>query len=158
MHRGLKTLPAVAVALLVAGCGAPAQPQVTFYSHGNSVAVQPALYCNPNGENCSKPPQNPVGSLRMVGGDPLQISVPDEVASAPWQVAFIYRDTAGKEVESRSAVFTPNTRHAYTLTPPPDAAVIEHVEVQKFSAVLTEGPDGGIDFGIGGSWLLQVHQ
>ncbi|GAA2337730.1 DUF2771 family protein [Saccharopolyspora halophila] len=158
MHRGLKPLLAVAAVTLAAGCGAPSDPEVTFYSHGNSVEVKPAQYCDPTGQDCSKPPADPAGELRMTGRDPLQISVPNEVASTPWQVAFIYRDIAGNEVESRSEVFPPDTRHAYTLHLPPDAARIEHVEVQQFSALLTAGPDGGVQFGIGGSWVLNVHE
>lgn len=158
MHRGLKPLLAVAAITLAAGCGAPSDPQVTFYSHGNAVEVRPAQYCDPTGQECSKPPADPAGELRMTGREPLQISVPDEVASTPWQVAFVYRDLAGKEVESRVAVFPPNTRHAYTLHLPPDAKRIEHVEVQQYSAVLTQGSNGGVQFGIGGSWVLNIHQ
>ncbi|MCI2420401.1 DUF2771 domain-containing protein [Saccharopolyspora sp. K220] len=158
MHRGLKPLLAVASLGLVAGCAAPSEPQVTFYSHGNSVTVDPAQYCDATGQNCAKPPENPVGQLRIPGREPLQISVPGEVAAAPWQVAFIYRGINGDELDGRSAVFPPNERFAYTLNLPPDGARLEHVEVQQFSAVLSPSADGGVDFGIGGSWILDVQQ
>ncbi|RRO15352.1 DUF2771 family protein [Saccharopolyspora rhizosphaerae] len=158
MHRGLKPLLAVAAVALAAGCSSPSQPQVTFYSHGDSVAVEPAQLCDPTGQQCSPPNQEAVGRLRMVGRDPLQISVPREISSAPWQVAFLYRGLNGEELDGRSPVFTPDERHSYTLHLPPDGARIEHVEVQQFSAVLTQGPDGGVDFGIGGSWVLNVQQ
>ncbi|SFS56348.1 DUF2771 family protein [Saccharopolyspora flava] len=158
MHRGLKPLLAVAAAGLAAGCASPNQPQVTFYSHGDSVAVDAAQYCDPTGDQCSPPNQEAVGELRMANRDPLQISVPAEVSQAPWQVVFLYQGLDGKQLDGRSPVFTPNSRHAYTLQLPPDGARIEHVEVQQFSAVLTQGADGGVDFGIGGSWVLDVKQ
>ncbi|MBB5153809.1 DUF2771 family protein [Saccharopolyspora phatthalungensis] len=158
MHRGLKPLLAVAGIALVAGCAAPSQPQVTFYSHGNSVAVEPAQYCDATGQNCVTPSKNPVGELRVPDHAPLQISVPGKVAAAPWQVAFIYRGINGEELDGRSAVFPPNKRHAYTLQLPPDGTRLEHVEVQQFSAVLTPGAEGGVDFGIGGSWVLNINQ
>jgi uncharacterized protein DUF2771 len=158
VHRRLKPLLAVAALGLAAGCAAPSEPQVTFYSHGNSVAVDPAQYCDATGQNCAKPAANPVGELRIPGREPLQISVPGKVAAAPWQVAFIYRGINGEELDGRSAVFRPGERFAYTLQLPPDGARLEHVEVQQFSAVLTPGADGGVDFGIGGSWVLDVQQ
>ncbi|MGP4019384.1 DUF2771 family protein [Saccharopolyspora sp. 5N708] len=158
MHRGLKPLLVVACIGLAAGCAAPSEPQVTFYSHGRTATVDPALYCDATGQHCSKPSEDPVGELRIPSREPLQISVPGEVAAAPWQVAFIYRGVNGQELDGRSAVFPPNERFAYTLQLPPDGARLEHVEVQQFSAVLTQGADGGVDFGIGGSWLLDVQQ
>ncbi|MEV5540813.1 DUF2771 family protein [Saccharopolyspora shandongensis] len=158
MHRGLKPLLAVAGIALAAGCAAPSEPQVTFYSHGNSVTVNPAQYCDATGQNCVTPPENTVGDLRVPDRNPLQISVPGEVAAAPWQVVFIYRGLNGEQLDGRSQVFPPDSRHAYTLQVPPDGGRLEHVEVQKFSAVLTPGADGGVDFGIGGSWILNVQQ
>lgn len=155
MHRGLKPLlaaPLVTAAL--AGCSAPVDPQVTFYAHGESAEVAPASYCDPTGERCSPPPADPVGKLHVPAGEPLQISVPGDVAATPWQVAYVYRGKDGKEIAGRGPVFTPDQRHSYTLRVPPDGTRLEHVEVQQYSAVLTAGADGGVDFGISGSWVL----
>ncbi|MDA3648250.1 DUF2771 domain-containing protein [Saccharopolyspora indica] len=157
MHRGLKPLLAVAGVALVAGCAAPSEPQVTFYSHGRSVEVAPAQYCDPTGETCATSP-DAVGDLRVPERAPLQISVPGKVSETPWQVVFLYRGTNGEELDGRSPVFAPDERHAYTLQLPPDGTRLEHVEVQQFSAVLTEGVDGGVDFGIGGTWVLNIQQ
>nr|WP_246330565.1 DUF2771 family protein [Saccharopolyspora hordei] len=148
---------AAAGVALVAGCAAPSEPQVTFYSHGRSVQVAPAQYCDPTGEDCTTSP-DAVRDLRVPPRAPLQVSVPGEVAETPWQVVFLYRGVNGEELDGRSPVFAPGERHAYTLQLPPDGAHLEHVEVQQFSAVLTQGVDGGVDFGIGGSWVLDVHQ
>lgn len=157
MHRGLKPLLAVA-AIALAGCSTPTEPQVTFYSHGESVAVEPARYCDASGENCAPAPKDPVGELPVPEKAPLQISVPAEVASTPWQVAFIYRGANGEELDGRSPVFAPGERHAFTLHLPPDGTRLEHVEVQQFSALLMPGPEGGVDFAIGGSWILDTRR
>lgn len=143
--------------ITLTGCSAPSEPQVTFYSHGSSVNVHPARYCDANGENCSPPPQDPVGNLTVPDDAPLQVSVPGEVASTPWQIAFTYRDKQGNQHDGRSSVFAPDERFAYTLRLPPDGVSFEHVEVQQFSAVLSAGNEGGVEFGIAGSWLLDTR-
>lgn len=155
MHRGLKPLLAVA-GIALAGCSNSTPPQVTFYSHGNSAEVDPAQYCGASGDQCVPPPPNPTGRLAMPPHSPLQISVPGEVAETPWQVAFVYRTPNGEEKSSRGPVFSPNERYAYTLQLPPDGARFEHVEVQQYSGMLTFSPEGGVNFGIGGSWLLDA--
>ncbi|KEI45459.1 DUF2771 family protein [Saccharopolyspora rectivirgula] len=158
MRRAWKPLLAVS-ALALAGCAAPSDPQVTFYSHGSAVSVPPAQYCeDPAGEECSPPDPEAVGTLRVPGDSVLQISVPAEVADAPWQVVFLYRGPDGELLDSRTQVFPPGERHAYTLQLPPDGTRLEHVEVQKFSAVLTPNQGGGVSFGIGGTWVLSVRQ
>lgn len=156
MHKGLTPLLAAA-GLALTGCGAQPPPEVTFYSDGQSVEVVPARYCEEDGTQCVPPPKNPVGQLTVPKAEPLQISVPGEVASTPWQVAFIYRDANGKEQDGRSSVFPPDERFAYTLELPADGVRLEHVEVQQFSAVLLPGSDGGVDFGIAGSWVLDTR-
>ncbi|WP_243791493.1 DUF2771 family protein [Saccharopolyspora gloriosae] len=156
MHRGLKSLLLAAplgIAAL-AGCSAPADPQVTFYSHGEAAEVAPARFCDANGEQCSPPPAEPVGRLTVPEKAPLQISVPGEVSGTPWQVAYIYRGANGEEIDGRTPVFTPDSRRTYTLRVPPDGTRLEHVEVQQYSAVLTAGDGGGVDFGISGTWVL----
>lgn len=154
MHRGLTSLLA-ATGLVLTGCGS-AEPQVTFYSHGTSVEVAPARYCDPSGEHCAPPKREAVGKLRVPSHEPLQISVPGEVADAPWQVAFIYRTPSGEEIRSRTPVFPPNQRYAYTLTMPQTGAHLEYVEVQKYSGMLVPSPEGGVEFALAGSWALDV--
>lgn len=155
MHRGWKPLLATAGITLVAGCGAPGKPEVTFYSHGESVAAAPTQFCEPQGGDCSSDP-DANEQLRVPPNAPVQISVPQDVASTPWQVVFVYRTTDGTQEENRSSVFSPGERHAYTLRLPPDAAQLEHVEVQRYSAMLIPGAEGGVNFGIGGAWVLDA--
>lgn len=158
MRRGLKSLPAVAALLALAGCATPGQPQVTFYSHGDSVRVAPVRYCDPSGRECSDPKPANTGKLGVPPDAPLQISVPEELSSAAWQVIFRYRTDDGRQEEGRSTVFGPqDQRHAYTLRLPPQAAQLERVEVQRYSGDVSISPEGDILFGIGGSWALNTH-
>lgn len=114
-------------------------------------------YCDPAGQECKEPAEDATEQLSGTADSPLQISVPADVADTPWQVVFVYEDADGNEVDSRSPVFSPGERYAYTLHLPDDAAELRHVEVQRFSAVLTAGPEGGVDFGIGGSWVVEMN-
>jgi hypothetical protein len=154
----LKLSLVVAGVALAAGCSSgPASPQVTFYSHGQSTTAPAARYCDPTGTHCTQPPQNPVAQLPIPADSPIQISVPQQVYSAPWQVAFVYLGKNGKQLQGRTQVFAPNTQYAYTLRLPADGSRFEHVEVQIFSGVITADPRGGLNFGIGGSWLLNTR-
>ncbi len=155
MFRRLTPLLAVA-GIALAGCSTDSPPEVGFYSHGESVRVAPAQYCGKTGDQCVPPPPNPTGKLEIPPRSPLQISVPGEVAESPWQVVFVYRTAGGEERGNRTPVFSPDQQHAYTLRLPPDGARFEHVEVQQYSGELTLSPDGGVNFGIGGSWLLDA--
>lgn len=157
MHRGLKPLLLAAAALALAGCSTSAPPQVTFFSHGHSAEVEPAQFCGQGGEHCVPPPHDPTGRLAVPPHAPLQVSVPGQVAETPWQIAFIYSTANGEQRSGRTPVFAPNTHYAYTLKLPPDGAKIEHVEVQQYSGQLVQTPEGGLAFGIGGSWLLDAR-
>ncbi|MER2093227.1 MAG: DUF2771 family protein [Saccharopolyspora rectivirgula] len=157
MHRGLKALLLAAAGLALAGCSAQQDPpKVTFYSHGHSAEVGPAQFCGPSGTDCVPPPQDPTGRLPVPPRAPLQVSVSSDLAKTPWQIAFIYRTPTGEERSGRTQVFAPNKTYAYTLNLPPDGAKLEHVEVQQYSGQLVETPDGGLAFGIGGTWLLDT--
>ncbi len=156
MRRGLISLLAVA-GIALTGCSpGESRPEVTFYSHGDTARVAPVLFCNELGKQCSRPDQGNVGELGVPTDAPVQISVPEELSSAPWQVVFRYRGPDGKQVEERSTVFDPGKRHAYTLRVP-GGGQVEHIEVQRYSAPVTITPSGGILFSIGGTWVLDTH-
>lgn len=154
MRRGLTSLLAVA-GIALAGCSTPSQPQVTFYSHGDSVRVSPVSYCNARGAECTKPRPDAVEGLDMPASAPLQISVPEEVSKAPWQVVFRYRTADGRELEGRGPVFAPGRQHAYKLDLPVPGARLTRVEVQRYAASLTVTPEGDVRFDIGGSWAVR---
>jgi hypothetical protein len=146
----------VVTGVAVAAC-APSAPQVTFSANGKSITAAAARYCDPTGQNCTPPPKNPVAMLAIPPHAPLQISVPKQVSQAPWQVAFLYRGLHGEDLQGRTPVFPPNQQHDYTLQVPADGTRLEHVEIQEFSGVVSPNTQGGVDFSIGGSWLLDVQ-
>lgn len=150
------TLLLACAGLLVAGCAGPAQPQVTFYSHGVSVDASAARFCDPGGEHCAPPQPDAIRQLRVPAREPVQISVPSEVANTPWQIAFIYRTASGGEVRSRTPVFAPHKQFAYTLHLPPDGTHLDYVEVQQYSGTLIANPEGGVDFALAGSWGVNI--
>lgn len=155
MRRGLTGLLAVA-AILLTGCATDSRPEVTFYSHGESVRVGPVQYCDPLARECAKPRPSAVGSLEVPPGMPLQISVPEEIARTPWQVVFRYRTSDDKQVRGRTPVLSPGEHHAYTLRLPDAAAQLEQVEVQRYASI-TVG-SGGTQFVIGSTWVVNADE
>ncbi|PRW62962.1 DUF2771 family protein [Actinopolyspora mortivallis] len=157
MRRGLTALLAL-TALAVTGCSAADHdPRVTFYAHGESVRVDPVTYCDPVERECSEPRPDAAGSLTVPPGEPVQISVPEQVRRAPWQVVFRYRTPSGEEAKGRTGLIEHGTRFSYTLDLPEPQAQLEQVEVQRY-ATLSMDDSQGLQFVIGGSWVIDVEQ
>lgn len=150
----------VVATVLLTGCTAP-DPEITFYADRAAARVGPAQYCDAEITSCAAHPQA-VAVLRVPPGRPVQISVPGEVAAAPWQVAFRYRDQAGQEQEERSKVFSPAERQlSYVLRLPNPADQLETAEIQEFGVGLLSPQAGdpagsGFQFVIRGTWVLSV--
>jgi len=115
----------------------------------------PAQYCDLAVANCEDHP-DAVVTLVVPPGRPLRVSVPDEVAGAPWQVVFAFRPRGGgNPVSGRSPVFAPNQRHDYTLTLPDPGDQLLTAQVQQYGGgTPVSGPDGEPTFAIRGSWVL----
>lgn len=150
-----RVLPVLAAALLVAGCGG-ALPQVRFAAGPAGAVAGPAQYCDLDLTDCTGDPAAPV-ELAVPPGTPLQITVPAEVAAAPWHVVFTYRDSAGQQVDERSPLFGPGQRSLYTLElPTPDARLIE-AQVQQFGPAPAINPETGeIEFPVRASWVVRA--
>lgn len=141
----------LAVLLPLAACGGtPEDPEVTFYADGEAVRTGPTEYCDVDVLECEAHP-DAEARLAVSPGSPVQISVPDAVAEAPWQVVFRYRD--GEEAaEGRSELFAADERLAYTLEVP---GQLEALEVQQFGLPAVE--DGVPTFLVRGTWSLLVE-
>ncbi len=137
-----RLLPAVAVALAVAGCGSSAPPTVTFTAGPGDVVAKPTQYCDIDLKNCSSDAAGPV-ELTVPPGTPLQITVPDAIASTPWQVVFSYRDSAGTQTDGRSPVFAVNAQSAYSLQLPAPADRLLGVQVQQYGPPPQANPAPG---------------
>ncbi|NYH79144.1 outer membrane biogenesis lipoprotein LolB [Actinopolyspora biskrensis] len=155
MRRGLTALLAL-TGILLTGCGATQdeRPQVTFYSHGESVRVSPVRYCEPLAQECSEPRPGAVRHLTVPADSPMQISVSEDVQATPWQVVFRYRTASGEQRQGRSKVFSPEERFAYTLDLSEPGARLEQVEVQRYTAVFVNELESR-QFVIGGTWVLK---
>jgi hypothetical protein len=145
----------LASALLLAGC-AWAPPTVEFGSAAGTVQAGPAQYCDVAVTKCENRPEALV-RLVVPAGQPLRITVPDDVAASPWHVVFAYRGDDGGQVDGRSPVFAPNQRRDYTLMLPTPTDQLLTAQVQEFGGgAPTTGPDGEVSFPIRGSWVLST--
>lgn len=152
----------VALALLLAavggltGCGSDEPPQVTYTAAGVQASTGPAQYCDVEVSDCEADPAA-AAVLRVPPGTPLEVSVPEPVASTPWQVVFRYRPAGaptGTATEGRSEVFAAGERADFTLGLPPGTQ-LETAEVQQFG-VPARDPRGGVQFLVRGTWVLSV--
>jgi hypothetical protein len=152
--RRLGIASLVAGGLLLTGCAAPHPPEVTFFADGTTVRLSPAQFCKPNAEQCDGHP-DARGQMAVPGGKPLNISVPTQVAEAPWVVLFKYRKADGTEERGRTEVFKAGDKYAYTLYLPTAGDQLTDVEVQRI-ANITAGADNDVVFLTDASWVLEV--
>lgn len=112
------TTALVVLAAVGAGVGAwalvrrhtSALPQISVYSHGTTVRVDPYLYCNVvNLDDCVR--GGTQGELAVSGRYPVQLSVPAPISSAPWRLLRVYED----EQNTTTSAFRPGTQLAVTI-------------------------------------------
>ncbi len=95
---------------LLVGRGGPQRPEISAYSHGHLTRVGPYLYCNVlNLEDCETPQSQ--GELPVSERYPIQLSVPDAIARAPWRLLQVYKDPGN----TTSTIYRPGTRFAVTI-------------------------------------------
>ena len=120
MRRHIAWILAAFVVLAAAGAGvgawaltrghSSALPQISAYSHGTTVWVDPYLYCNVvNLDDCVKPGAQ--GELAVSPRDPVQLSVPARISQAPWRLLRVYED----DTNTTTSAFRPGTRLAVTV-------------------------------------------
>jgi len=146
---------AAVVVLVVRATSGPSSPgDVTFGAGGAGVEVGASQFCDVQVTECGADPAA-AGVLRVAPNTPLTVSVPEEVASTPWQLAFTFRDAAGAVQQGRSPVFAPGTSPAFTLVLPTAADQLESAEVQQYGARISQGPNG-LEFATRATWVLSV--
>jgi Protein of unknown function (DUF2771) len=149
-----RLFPVLAAALVVAGCGGTAPPDVTFAAGATDVVAKPTQYCDIDLTNCTSDAAAPV-ELTVPAGTPLQITVPDAIASTPWQVVFSYRDGAGAQTDGRSPVFGVNAQRAYRLELPGPTDRLLTAQVQQYGPPpQADAETGELEFPIRASWVL----
>ncbi|MDT5184860.1 MAG: hypothetical protein QOI29_3018 [Mycobacterium sp.] len=86
----------------------PEHPEISAYSHGQLVRVGPYRYCEVlNPTDCDTPRTD--GELAVGPRHAVQLSVPPEIARAPW---VLVRSYEGSDVIDE---FRPNTKLAVTI-------------------------------------------
>ena len=87
-----------------------ARPEISAYSHGETVRVGPYLYCNViNLNDCAK--SFAQAELSVSEREPVQLSVPEDIGKAPWRLLRVYSD----ERNTTTTVYRPDTRLAVTI-------------------------------------------
>jgi Protein of unknown function (DUF2771) len=145
VKRGVVALVAavVAVACVGAGVGAwllvrragPQQPEISAYSHGHLTRVGPYLYCDVLNLNDCQTPQTQ-GELPFNARYPVQLSVPDAIARAPWRLLQVYEDPAN----TATTMFRPGSRLAVTIpSVDPQRGRLTGIVVQLLTLVVDDG-------------------
>ncbi|BBZ77697.1 hypothetical protein MANY_30340 [Mycolicibacterium anyangense] len=142
MSRWLRWVLVVVVILASAGAGVGVwlanrgnnddrMPQISAYSHGQSVRVGPYVYCNVvNLNDCRNPKTQ--GDLPVSERYPIQLSVPTTIGRAPWRLLKVYED----ENNSTTSVFRPNSTLAVTIpTVDPQRGKLTGIVVQLLTLV-----------------------
>lgn len=112
------TAAAVLLASAGAGVGAWAWargsgghlPEISAYSRGTTIQVEPFLYCNVvDLRDCERP--GTTGVLEVDNRNPVQLSVPSAIAGAPWRLLKVYED----ERNSTATSYRPDTTLAVRI-------------------------------------------
>ncbi|PRX50237.1 uncharacterized protein DUF2771 [Prauserella shujinwangii] len=150
-------------ALVTAGCSAPGAPEVSFYADGDTVRAQPLIYCDALVRDCER--GGTAATLKARPGEPVQVSVPADVAETPWAVNVQYLGPDGSPRPVRQEVFTDGEQHAYTARPDSPEGQLVVVEIQQLGAayaanergepILDEA--GQPQLVVRGVWSLQVE-
>ncbi|PVZ13197.1 DUF2771 family protein [Actinomycetospora cinnamomea] len=145
----------VTVVLIVRATAGPSSPgDVTFAAGGAGATVGASQFCDVQVTECGDDP-DAVAVLRVPPNTPLTVTVPEEVTSTPWQVAFTFRDAAGAVQQGRSPVFAPGTAPGFTLVLPAPSDQLTSAEVQQYGARISQGPNG-LEFATRATWVLSV--
>lgn len=118
---------AVALSVGAVGCAANTElPQITFYADYTTTVTGPTTYCSFDFTRCST---GATAQLPVPPGSPLQISLPTDIADAPWRLLTSYRTPSGSD-EIEQTYYRPGQRLAVTVTPPDPRDQLTGVEIQ----------------------------
>jgi hypothetical protein len=139
-------------ALLLAGCGVPSEPEVTFYAAGKTIRVSPVSYCDLRADNCAD--KGAPAELKVPAGQVVQISVPGQLAKGRWEVAYTYIDAATSDVVGKLSeeILGHGENYTYSLTVPNKADQLVRINVLEAAAAVME--DGSL--ATRGVWQVDV--
>lgn len=147
MKRHLAWIVAALVGLTAVGAGIGAWvltrghnsplPQISAYSRGTTVRVDPYLYCNVVDLNdCVK--GGAQEQLSVTERFPVQLSVPAAISQAPWRLLRVYED----ERNTTTTAYRPGAQSAVTIpTVDPQRGKVVGLVVQLLTLVQDQNGD-----------------
>ncbi|WP_040803590.1 DUF2771 family protein [Nocardia concava] len=139
-------------------------PEITAYAHGKSVSVNPFLYCDLKVSKeqlavgkCDA--SKSVSELDVPPGSSLQLSLPKEIADAPWEILIGYRVAGPHGDQAQPVLLTsrdyPDKPLAITIkTPASDRVHLAIMELHLPIPARDEaGNEGIVSRGI---WSIQT--
>lgn len=152
----LVVVVAVVVVLVVRATAGPSSPgDVVFAAGGVTATVGASQFCDVQVTECGDDTEAQA-VLRVPPNTPLVVTVPESVATTPWQLAFTFRDGGGAVEQGRSPVlFGASAGPSFTLVLPTPGAQLQNAEVQQYGARMSQGPDG-LQFATRATWVLSV--
>jgi hypothetical protein len=112
-------------------------PKISAYSNGHVTRVGPFRYCPVlNLNDCTQPGSQ--GELRVGKAHPVQLSVPEAIARAPWRLLRVYENP----VDTTLSLYRPNTTLAVTIpTVDPQRGRLTGIAVQLLTLVQDQNGD-----------------
>ncbi|WP_329787999.1 DUF2771 family protein [Lentzea sp. DG1S-22] len=137
--------------LVLSGCSLQRHdPEVTFYANGETIRIEPTIYCDVEGANCAE--KNAPGSLKVPAGKVVQISVDGQLAKGLWEVVCVYENAAKVQEGCTSPLLGKGENYTYTLAVPDDSDQLLRIEVHEAAgAVLETGQPL-----MRGSWVVDI--
>ncbi|WP_034268861.1 DUF2771 family protein [Haloechinothrix halophila] len=130
-----------ALALLATSCAEAGPPEVSIYADGEYTRVAPLKYCDVLISDCQSA-ADAQATLPIRPGEPVQVSVPAEIAEAPWLVNVQGVAADGTLLPVRQEFFSPGESYAYTARPTSPGERLLVVEVLQLGGAYAGGEDG----------------
>ncbi|ART72198.1 hypothetical protein BTO20_29845 [Mycobacterium dioxanotrophicus] len=126
-----------AVAVTQLSHGHDKLPKISAYSNGHLTRVGPFRYCPVlNLNDCTQ--SGSQGELRVNKEHPVQLSVPAEIARAPWRLLRVYENP----IDTTLSLYRPNTTLAVTIpTVDPQRGRLTGIAVQLLTLVQDQNGD-----------------
>lgn len=130
----IAAIAVVGIVWKLAESAEPSSPVITAYAAGDTVDVAPWSFCNLYLEDCEA---GEIVRMTVPTGYPVQLSLPSEIADAPWRMYASFVDVeSGLQLEE-SVLFAPGERSAVTVGGEPNLQLMV-IEIQLPSATVDE--------------------
>lgn len=134
-----KVLAALATvaAMFIASCATAGPPAITVFADGTAIELAPVNYCDIRVVRCETN-AGAKGTLTIRTGQPVQISVPPEVAKSPWLVYTQSITSDGETLPVEQHYFGPGKAFAYTARPGEPRERLLVIEVHQAGAAFAD--------------------